>query len=102
MARRFYDRTRVGVAGWSYDDRQGTVYPDPKPPGLDPLAYLADYFHRVETADVVFNNHYRAQAVVNALAFRAMRDDPRVEAPATLAESYPREVERYDLPVAET
>lgn len=38
--------TRVGVAGWSYPDWKGTVYP----PGrrVDPLAYLSRYFDALE------------------------------------------------------
>lgn len=55
----------------------------------------------VETVDVVFNNHYKAQAVINALAFRSLVGDPHVVAPPTLAEEYPAEVSRYELPVAE-
>jgi uncharacterized protein YecE (DUF72 family) len=39
---------RIGPAGWSYKDWAGTVYPDPKPRGFDPLAYLAGYFDAVE------------------------------------------------------
>lgn len=48
MTRRFYNRIRVGVAGWSYDDWDGVVYPRPKPPGFDPLPYLADYVDLIE------------------------------------------------------
>jgi uncharacterized protein YecE (DUF72 family) len=40
--------TRIGLAGWSYPDWKGRVYP-PKPPrGFDPLAYLAGYFDSIE------------------------------------------------------
>ena len=39
---------RIGPAGWSYADWAGPVYPDPKPPGFDPLAYLARYVDTVE------------------------------------------------------
>lgn len=56
---------------------------------------------QVETVDVVFNNHYKAQAVVNALAFRSLLGDPHVETPPTLAEEFPQEIERYGLRVAE-
>jgi uncharacterized protein YecE (DUF72 family) len=53
----------------------------------------------VETVDVVFNSHYRAQAVVNALQFRALLGDPHVEAPPTLAGSYPEELAALGIPV---
>ncbi len=39
---------RFGVAGWSYDDWDGTVYPAPRPRGFDPLAYLARYYDTIE------------------------------------------------------
>jgi uncharacterized protein YecE (DUF72 family) len=39
---------RVGVAGWDYDDWWGPVYPDPAPPGFDPLAWLAGWFPLLE------------------------------------------------------
>jgi uncharacterized protein YecE (DUF72 family) len=38
--------------------------------------------------EVVFNNHYRAQAVVNALQFRALLDGAPVPAPPTLLDAY--------------
>ena len=41
-------RLRVGPAGWSYPDWSGTVYPEPKPRGFDPLRYLAHWFDAVE------------------------------------------------------
>ncbi len=39
---------RFGVAGWSYDDWWGPVYPATKPKGFDPLAYLARYYDTIE------------------------------------------------------
>lgn len=39
---------RVGPAGWSYEDWKGRVYPEPPPPGFDPLAFLARLFRCVE------------------------------------------------------
>lgn len=39
---------RFGTAGWSYDDWQGIVYPQQRPRGFDPLAYLARYFDTIE------------------------------------------------------
>lgn len=38
--------TRVGVAGWSYPDWEGIVYP--KTPHFDGLAYLSRYFDTIE------------------------------------------------------
>jgi len=38
---------RVGPAGWSYTDWEGTVYP-PHGSKFDPLAYLAQYFDTIE------------------------------------------------------
>ncbi|MFW5950895.1 MAG: DUF72 domain-containing protein [Gemmatimonadota bacterium] len=54
---------------------------------------------QVDTVEVVFNNHYRAQAVINALAFRSLLGDPHVVAPATLAETFPDEIQQYHIPV---
>jgi uncharacterized protein YecE (DUF72 family) len=39
---------RVGPAGWSYDDWNGRVYPEPAGRGFDPLGYVATYFDTVE------------------------------------------------------
>jgi len=39
---------RVGPAGWSYADWDGTVYPRPKPPDFHPAAYLAHFFDTIE------------------------------------------------------
>lgn len=39
---------RFGPAGWSYKDWEGIVYPQPKPAGFDPLAYLSGYFDTIE------------------------------------------------------
>lgn len=40
-------RIRVGVAGWSYTDWEGTVYPR-HGSKFDPLSYLADFFDTIE------------------------------------------------------
>ena len=39
---------RVGPAGWSYPDWEGSVYPRRKPKGFHPLPYLARYFDALE------------------------------------------------------
>jgi uncharacterized protein YecE (DUF72 family) len=41
------------------------------------------------SVDVVFNNHYRGQAVVNALQFRSLLDGRQPDVPAPLAAAYP-------------
>jgi uncharacterized protein YecE (DUF72 family) len=38
----------IGPSGWSYDDWHGIVYPQRKPRGFKPLAYLARFFNAVE------------------------------------------------------
>lgn len=40
-------RVRIGPAGWSYKDWEGTVYP-PHGSKFDPLAYLATFFDTIE------------------------------------------------------
>jgi len=39
---------RVGVAGWSYPDWEGVVYPSSRPPGFDPLTFLVGFFDVIE------------------------------------------------------
>src|SRR6267378_2902954 len=40
-------KIRIGPAGWSYTDWEGTVYP-PHGSRFDPLAYLASFFDTIE------------------------------------------------------
>jgi uncharacterized protein YecE (DUF72 family) len=40
--------TRIGLAGWSYPDWKGRVYPPKAPRGFDPLEYLTSYFETIE------------------------------------------------------
>jgi uncharacterized protein YecE (DUF72 family) len=65
---------RVGPAGWDYPDWSGKVFPQPKPKGFDPLAYLARYFGTIE----INNTFYRPAAAKVAAAWaervRANRD----------------------------
>jgi uncharacterized protein YecE (DUF72 family) len=39
---------RVGPAGWSYKDWEGTVYPQKPGKSFDPLEYIARFFNTVE------------------------------------------------------
>jgi uncharacterized protein YecE (DUF72 family) len=39
---------RVGIAGWSYEDWDGIVYPVRKPARFDRLAFLAGFFDAIE------------------------------------------------------
>ena len=39
---------RIGPAGWSYKDWEGTVYPKKPGKGFDPLEYLSHFFDTIE------------------------------------------------------
>jgi uncharacterized protein YecE (DUF72 family) len=39
---------RIGPAGWSYEDWYGPVYPQPRPRGFQPLAFIGQYYNAVE------------------------------------------------------
>ena len=39
---------RIGPAGWSYKDWEGTVYPQKPGKNFDPLEYLARFFNTIE------------------------------------------------------
>jgi uncharacterized protein YecE (DUF72 family) len=41
-------RIRVGLAGWSYDDWDGIVYPAPHPRDFHEVTFLAEYFDAIE------------------------------------------------------
>ena len=47
---------RIGPAGWSYKDWEGTVYPQKPGKTFDPLEYLARYFDTIE----INSSFYRA------------------------------------------
>lgn len=48
-----------------------------------------------ENVDVVFNNHYRAQAVVNAVQFKSLLEGEKVEVPEILAKIYGNELQDF-------
>ena len=50
---------RVDPVGWSYHDWEGTVYPRPKPPRFDPLAYLENIYDTIE----IKSSFYRPLAI---------------------------------------
>jgi uncharacterized protein YecE (DUF72 family) len=51
---------RVGPAGWSYADWDGTVYPSNRPYGFHEAAYLAQYFSTIEI-DASFDRPLRPE-----------------------------------------
>jgi len=63
---------RVGTAGWAYEDWEGIVYPDRKPPRFDPLAWLAGYFDCIE----INSSFYRIPSAPSAP--RGRRARPRI------------------------
>lgn len=72
---------RVGPAGWSYDDWAGPVYPEPRPRGFDPLAFLARYVDTVE----VNSTFYRPATVATARSWLGrVADNPRFRFTAKL------------------
>jgi uncharacterized protein YecE (DUF72 family) len=52
----------------------------------------------VEEVDVVFNNHYKGQAVVNALQFKKLMTRRKIVAPEPLVEAYPEALEAVAVP----
>ncbi|HEX7088491.1 MAG TPA: DUF72 domain-containing protein [Longimicrobiales bacterium] len=74
-----------------------------QPAELRPWASRAREIARdrtTELVDVVFNNHSRGKAVVNALQFRKIVSGRKVAAPPTLFDAYTDALERYARPVA--
>jgi uncharacterized protein YecE (DUF72 family) len=51
-----------------------------------------------ENVDVVFNNHYKAKAVVNAVQFKALLTEEPAAVPPQLYESYPDELASLAFP----
>jgi len=56
---------RIGPAGWSYKDWEGTVYPQKPGKNFDPLEYLARYFSTIE----INSSFYRPPAVSTTKAW---------------------------------
>jgi uncharacterized protein YecE (DUF72 family) len=55
----------IGTAGWSYEDWEGIVYPEPRPRGFHPLAFLAEYINLVE----INSTFYRPASAPMALSW---------------------------------
>ena len=51
-----------------------------------------------DNVDVVFNNHYKAQAVVNAIQFKSLLNDEPAAVPPLLYEAYPNELAPHAIP----
>ncbi len=72
---------RYGVAGWSYDDWWGPVYPAPRSRAFDPLAYLAGFFDTIE----INSTFYRPPSPKSAAAWaRRVAPNPRFKFTAKL------------------
>ncbi|MBI3328799.1 MAG: DUF72 domain-containing protein [Nitrospinae bacterium] len=53
---------KVGPAGWSYADWEGTVYPTRKLQVFDPLQYLSEYFDTLEINSTFYRMPHAATA----------------------------------------
>lgn len=75
----------IGVAGWSYDDWAGMVYPRKRPRGFDALRYLAGFVDLVE----INTSFYRPVPEPMAAAWvRRVADLPRFRFTAKLHKSF--------------
>ncbi|MFQ5792155.1 MAG: DUF72 domain-containing protein, partial [Acidobacteriota bacterium] len=54
---------RVGVAGWSYPDWEGIVYPSPRPPRFDPLSFLTRFFSAIEVNSTFYRPAHRGMTL---------------------------------------
>lgn len=64
----------IGTAGWSYEDWEGVVYPQPKPRGFHPLVFLAGLIDIVE----VNSTFYRPASAALVLSWvRKLGGRPR-------------------------
>ena len=72
---------RVGLAGWSYKDWWGIVYPLPKPRGFHELSFLAEYFDVIE----INTSFYRPLAArTSASWLKRIEEHPRFRFTAKL------------------
>jgi uncharacterized protein YecE (DUF72 family) len=93
--RNYQDWFRKGAGR---DARYDYLYsPDELKPWVERTREVADA-PGTENVDVVFNNHYRAQAVVNALQFEKLLTGKKVAAPPLLLDAYGAELSRHAVP----
>jgi uncharacterized protein YecE (DUF72 family) len=82
------------------DARYDYLYPvEELKPWARRAKQAADH-ERSGSVDVVFNNHYRGQAVVNAVQFRKLVEGRRAPAPETLVAAYSDALSAFAVPVA--
>ncbi len=104
---------RVGPAGWSYKDWEGTVYPAGQGKSFDPLSYLADYVDAIEINSSFYAPPRPADAAAwarrvhnnprfrfTAKAWERLTHEPREESGSTLTGDCD-EVQRSLAPLAE-
>jgi uncharacterized protein YecE (DUF72 family) len=94
--RNYYDWFRKDAGR---DARYDYIYePKQLQPWVDRVEEIADD-PSTSSVDVVFNNHYKAQAVVNALQFKSLLTGDIVPAPPLLYDAYGAELKRRAEPV---
>ena len=81
------------------DDRYNYLYSIDE---LEPwITRIKEIAAKTKESYVITNNHFRGQAVVNALEIKATLQEERVVAPAPLFEKYPQ-LEESAVPEAES
>ena len=80
------------------DDRYNYLY---SPDELEPwITRIKEIAAKTKESYVITNNHFRGQAVVNALEMKAILEEEKVPAPAPLFQKYP-ELEESTVPEAD-
>jgi uncharacterized protein YecE (DUF72 family) len=81
---------RVGLAGWSYEDWEGVIYPPKKGSKFDPLVYLADFFDTIE----LNNTFYRPPSSQMGKSWaKRVESNPRFKFTAKLYRNFTHERE---------
>jgi uncharacterized protein YecE (DUF72 family) len=84
-----------GVAGWSYQDWKGIVYPQDAPGKFDELAYLANYFDVIE----LNNTFYRIpESKMSESWVRRVQHNPRFRFTVKIFQGFTHEKEKKVLP----